>query len=91
MSSLTSVICHALWLVVDLGRWAMAGDLNESFHPIRILREAGFQDCFTRLGLPLLPTHPDRPSSPEEDRLVRRHLSLPHDRDALPSGGGSYF
>jgi hypothetical protein len=27
-------------------------DLNENFHPRRILREAGFIDCFTALRLP---------------------------------------
>jgi endonuclease/exonuclease/phosphatase family metal-dependent hydrolase len=45
------------------------GDLNESFHPRRILREAGFIDCFSALRLPSLPTHPQRPSAPEEDIL----------------------
>jgi endonuclease/exonuclease/phosphatase family metal-dependent hydrolase len=45
------------------------GDLNENFHPRRILREAGFIDCFTALRLPCLPTHPQRPSAPQEDVL----------------------
>ena len=45
------------------------GDLNEGFHPKRILREAGFIDCFSALRLPCLPTHPQRPSSPEEEVL----------------------
>ena len=45
------------------------GDLNEDFHPRRILREAGFIDCFSALQLPCLPTHPQRPSVPEEDIL----------------------
>ena len=45
------------------------GDLNENFHPRRILREAGFNDCFSVLRLPALPTHPQRPSTSEEDIL----------------------
>jgi endonuclease/exonuclease/phosphatase family metal-dependent hydrolase len=45
------------------------GDLNEDFHPRRILREAGFIDCFTALRLPCLPTHPQRPSAHGEDIL----------------------
>ncbi|CAF4664832.1 unnamed protein product [Rotaria sp. Silwood2] len=45
------------------------GDLNENFHPRRILREAGFIDCFSALRLPALPTHPQRPSAPKEDIL----------------------
>jgi endonuclease/exonuclease/phosphatase family metal-dependent hydrolase len=45
------------------------GDLNENFHPRRILREAGFIDCFTALRLPCRPTHPQRPSQPQEDIL----------------------
>lgn len=50
------------------------GDLNESFHPPRVLRQGGvMEDCFSALGLPIMPTHPARPSSPEEDALVRHH------------------
>lgn len=45
------------------------GDLNEDFHPRRILRDGGFIDCFTALRLPCLPTHPQRPSIPQEDIL----------------------
>ncbi|CAF3561938.1 unnamed protein product [Rotaria sp. Silwood1] len=45
------------------------GDLNENFHPRRILREAGFIDCFSTLRLPCLPTHPQRPSISHEDNL----------------------
>jgi endonuclease/exonuclease/phosphatase family metal-dependent hydrolase len=45
------------------------GDLNENFHPRRILREAGFIDCFSALRLPPIPTHPQRPSIPQEDNL----------------------
>jgi hypothetical protein len=51
---------------------SLPGDLNESFHPPRLLRQGGLmEDCFSALGLPIMPTHPARPSSPEEDSLVR--------------------
>jgi|BioPla2DNA2_1021312.scaffolds.fasta_scaffold52433_2 endonuclease/exonuclease/phosphatase family metal-dependent hydrolase len=40
------------------------GDLNDSVNAIRILREAGFTDSFSALGLPLVPTHPAIPTSP---------------------------
>ena len=45
------------------------GDLNENYHPRRILYEAGFVDCFTELRLPPPTTHPQRPSAPHEDIL----------------------
>ena len=45
------------------------GDLNESYHPRRILHEAGFIDCFAELRLPVPITHPQRPSAPHEDIL----------------------
>ncbi|UJR29034.1 hypothetical protein I4U23_010249 [Adineta vaga] len=45
------------------------GDLNENFHPRRILRQAGFNDCFNAIRLPALPTHPQRPSTSCEDVL----------------------
>lgn len=50
------------------------GDLNESYHPVRILREAGFQDCFAALGIPNSPTHPARPSSAREESLPDRAI-----------------
>lgn len=43
------------------------GDLNESFWPKRILESATFQDCFTALSLPCLPTYPCRPTLSHED------------------------
>ena len=46
------------------------GDLNENFHPRRILREAGFNDCFYALRLPAVPTQPQRPSIAGEDALA---------------------
>lgn len=46
------------------------GDLNENYHPRRILREANFVDCFAELRLPTPITHPQRPSEPKEDIQV---------------------
>ena len=46
------------------------GDLNENYHPRRILREAGFVDCFAELRLPTPISHPQRPSEPKEDIQV---------------------
>ena len=43
------------------------GDLNESFWPKRILEGAGFIDCFSALGLPCIPTHPNRSSLAHEE------------------------
>ncbi len=45
------------------------GDLNENYHPRRILHEGGFVDCFAELRLPAPITHPQRPSAPHEDIL----------------------
>ena len=63
---------------------AAAGDFNESFHPVHILRAGGFNDCFTRLSMPLEPTHPCRPSCPKEDALVRH--ATQRDAPAVRSG-----
>jgi hypothetical protein len=46
------------------------GDLNEAYWPRRILKAAGFADCFGALGLAGSSTHPWRPSIPEEDELA---------------------
>ena len=43
------------------------GDLNESFWPKRIMESAGFIDCFSSLGLPCVPTHPNRSSLAHEE------------------------
>lgn len=43
------------------------GDLNESFWPTKILRGAGWSDCFSPLGLPVRPTHPNRSSLAHEE------------------------
>ena len=39
------------------------GDLNDSVNAIRILRDGGFVDSFSALGMPLVPTHPVIPTS----------------------------
>ncbi|CAF3667008.1 unnamed protein product [Rotaria sp. Silwood1] len=67
----TATALHALQSKFGDPHLAMLfmGDLNENFHPRRILREAGFIDCFSALRLPCLPTHPQRPSTPKEDFL----------------------
>ncbi|CAF1151933.1 unnamed protein product [Rotaria sp. Silwood1] len=67
----TATALHALQSKFGDPHLAMLfmGDLNENFHPRRILHEAGFIDCFSALRLPCLPTHPQRPSTPKEDFL----------------------
>jgi hypothetical protein len=45
----------------------ITGDLNEDFHPQRLLREAGYRDCYGMLGVPAPHTHPARPSHPKEE------------------------
>lgn len=67
----TATILHDLQSKFDDSHLAVLfmGDLNENFHPRRILREAGFIDCFSMLRLPLISTHPQRPSMPHEDML----------------------
>jgi endonuclease/exonuclease/phosphatase family metal-dependent hydrolase len=45
------------------------GDLNDPVHPVRILREAGYQSCFAALGLPCpstFPCHPTKNTAPGE-------------------------
>ncbi len=39
------------------------GDLNDFFHPLRILREAGLRDCFAGLQQTPKPTHPAMPTA----------------------------
>ena len=43
------------------------GDLNEGFWPKRILESAGYVDCFSAIGLPVQPTHPNRSSLAHEE------------------------
>jgi endonuclease/exonuclease/phosphatase family metal-dependent hydrolase len=52
-----------------------AGDFNEDFHPLRILKdELGFVDVFEALDMPPPVTHPLRPSEPREERRPNRTL-----------------
>jgi endonuclease/exonuclease/phosphatase family metal-dependent hydrolase len=52
-----------------------AGDLNEDFHPVRILsEEMGMMDVFESLDLPPPITHPVRPSSAMEEMRPNRTL-----------------
>lgn len=41
----------------------LLGDLNDSFHPLHVLREAGLRDAFTALGRAPLPTIPAVPTT----------------------------
>ena len=41
------------------------GDLNDDWHPLAVLREAGFADSFTALGCSPQPTHPALPIAAE--------------------------
>ena len=53
----------------------LGGDMNEDFAPGRILgEEMGFIDVFETLDIVAPPTHPVRPSSPEEENLPSRTL-----------------
>ncbi|CAF3899207.1 unnamed protein product [Rotaria magnacalcarata] len=61
------------------------GDSNESFHPRLILYEAGFMNCFSTSRLPLLSTHPQRPSLPSKDILCDSTLDwIMHNNYACP-------
>lgn len=51
------------------------GDVNDDFHPIRILsEEVGLMDVFESLDLPPPITHPVRPSDPQEEQRPNRTL-----------------
>jgi len=50
------------------------GDLNCPFHVNEVMKENGFADCFTALGLRHTATHPVRPSHPEEEVLADQPL-----------------
>ena len=51
------------------------GDVNDDFHPIRILsEEVGLMDVFESLDLPPPITHPVRPSDPQEEMRPNRTL-----------------
>ena len=63
------------------------GDLNESFWPTKILRGAGFADCFSPLGLPVRPTHPNRSSLAHEECNADAALDWLFARGARGEGG----
>lgn len=51
------------------------GDLNDDYHPVRILsEEVGLVDVFEALDLPPPITHPVRPSDPQEEMRPNRTL-----------------
>ena len=39
------------------------GDLNDPVHPVRMMHEAGYVNCFSALGIPTIPTHPAYPTT----------------------------
>lgn len=52
-----------------------AGDLNDDFHPVRILgEEMGLMDVFECMDLPPPITHPVRPSCPREEMRPNRTI-----------------
>jgi endonuclease/exonuclease/phosphatase family metal-dependent hydrolase len=69
-------VCEHLRRLVALNEAAIfAGDLNEDYHPVRILsEECAFIDIFEGLDLPPPITHPVRPSDPEEELKPNRTL-----------------
>lgn len=51
------------------------GDLNDDYHPIRILcDESDFREVFQSMNLPAPITHPVRPSCSREERLPNRTI-----------------
>ena len=52
----------------------LAGDFNESFHPQRILRDAGYEDVFSEVGVPPPVTHPVRSASQRESSMPPQAL-----------------
>ena len=66
---------HLRRLVPPQEAAVFAGDLNEDFHPVRILsEECAFIDVFESLDLVPPVTHPVRPSAPEEEMKPNRTL-----------------
>lgn len=49
------------------------GDLNEHYHPVRILRDAGFMDSFGALGAISPPTHPAVPTARPAPNWLSTH------------------
>ena len=69
-------ICeHFRRLVLPQECAIFGGDINDDFHPIRILsEEVGLMDVFESLDLPPPITHPVRPSDPREEMRPNRTL-----------------
>mmetsp|Transcript_2674 Transcript_2674/g.2852 ORF Transcript_2674/g.2852 Transcript_2674/m.2852 type:complete len:258 (-) Transcript_2674:179-952(-) len=69
-------VCEHLRRLVPVQEAAVfAGDLNEDFHPVRILaEECAFIDVFESLDLAPPITHPVRPSDPLEEQRPNRTL-----------------
>lgn len=82
----TVKVCEHLRRLVPLNEAAIfAGDLNDDYHPIRILSdECAFSDVFEALDLPPPITHPVRPSDPREE--MRPNRTLDWILCSLPSG-----
>lgn len=72
----SSKVCeHIRRLVPPQEPVIFGGDLNEDFHPVRVLSEEGaFLDVFEALDLPPPITHPVRPSDPMEEMRPNRTL-----------------
>lgn len=72
----TLKVCEHLRRLVSPSEAAIfAGDLNDDFHPVRILNEeSAFIDVFEILDLPPPITHPVRPSDPTEEMRPNRTL-----------------
>lgn len=71
----TKVCQHIRRLVAHDEVAIFGGDLNEDFHPVRILNEeCGFIDVFEALDLPPPITHPVRPSDHTEEMRPSRTL-----------------
>ncbi|PCJ56917.1 MAG: endonuclease [Planctomycetota bacterium] len=50
-------------LVTDDEPVFFMGDLNDSIHPLRILYDAGYKNCFSELGVVSPPTFPSMPTA----------------------------
>jgi endonuclease/exonuclease/phosphatase family metal-dependent hydrolase len=72
----TLKICEELRSITHVGEpIILGGDLNDDFHPIRILKsEMGFVDIFESLDLSPPITHPVRPSDNEEEMRPNRTI-----------------
>lgn len=71
-----SKVCQHLRRLVPLDEFAVfGGDLNDDFHPVRIIsEECAFQDVFEALDLPPPITHPVRPCDHTENMRPNRTL-----------------